>query len=49
MTFPPTWYSAYFPDCLLWNPIPQLNIPAFYALFVGISLLVSLVVKARES
>lgn len=45
--FPPTWYADYFPRSFLWEPLPVLNIPAFYVLFVGITLIIFIVVKRR--
>ena len=47
--FPPTWYPAYFPDSFLWDPIPVLNVPTFYVVFVAASLVVFAAVKVRLS
>jgi hypothetical protein len=45
--FPPTWYSGFFPDSFLFDPIPVINIPTFYVVFVGFTLVVFLLVKRR--
>lgn len=46
--FPPTWYSAYFPDSFLFEPLPVLQVPVFYLLFIAITVVVFAVVKRRE-
>jgi hypothetical protein len=46
--FPPTWYADYFPNSFLWTPIPVLNIPTFYVIFVAITLTVFLFVRRGQ-
>lgn len=45
--FPPTWYSGFFPDSFLWDPLPVLNVPTFYAIFTGFTLVVFLLARRR--
>ena len=45
--FPPTWYSSYFPESFIWEPLPVLNIPTFYVIFIGLTLVVFAIVKRR--
>ena len=45
--FPPTWYSDWFPQSFLWEIVPGLSVPAFYLVFLGVSLTVFALVKVK--